>query len=286
MAGVGFQPHRHLLQHVLEGFHGNLPLVLVQDADEAGHVRALEVMGQVHVHVERGDRVLLAGGAVLDPHRVRDVLDAYPVDRNAPRVGAALHIFDADSLVGLKASRIHRVSHQMPPTERARVAAWRAHQRSIVALSDGASSPARLRQSSREPCSTKRSGIPMCSIDTWISCAASSSPMALPAPPATTFSSSVITALCREAICTTRSSSSGLMNRRFTSVASRRSAIFCAGATMEPTAISARPERPWRLISARPRGIAFICCTTGVPGPVPRGYRTAAGPCSVEAVYS
>ncbi len=61
----------------------------VQDLDEARHVRALEVVRQVHVHVEGRDGVLLAGRAVLDPDRMADVLDADAVDRNAARVGAA-----------------------------------------------------------------------------------------------------------------------------------------------------------------------------------------------------
>jgi len=37
--------------------------MLVQHLDEARHVRALEVVRQRHVHVEVGDRVLLAGTA-------------------------------------------------------------------------------------------------------------------------------------------------------------------------------------------------------------------------------
>ncbi len=59
----------------------------MQDLDEPRHVRALEVVRQAHVHVERGDGVLLAGGAILDPHRMADVLDADAVDGNA-RVSA------------------------------------------------------------------------------------------------------------------------------------------------------------------------------------------------------
>ena len=81
-------------QHGAERFDRDLALVPLQDLDEARHVRALEVVRQVHVHVEVGDGVLLAGRAVLDPHRVADVLDADPVDGELARVGAALHVFD------------------------------------------------------------------------------------------------------------------------------------------------------------------------------------------------
>ena len=83
--GVGIQVLGHLLQHRAEGIDRNLALVPVQDLDEARHVRALEIVGQVHVHVEIGDGVLLAAGAVLDLDRMADVLDADPVDRNSAR---------------------------------------------------------------------------------------------------------------------------------------------------------------------------------------------------------
>ena len=96
VSGVGVQPLGHLHQHVAERIDGDLPL-MVQDLDEARHVRALEVVRQVHVHVEGGDRTLLARGAVLDPHRVADVLDADPVDGDLARVGASLHVLHRGS---------------------------------------------------------------------------------------------------------------------------------------------------------------------------------------------
>jgi hypothetical protein len=55
-------------------------------------VRALEVVRQVHVHVEVGDGVLLAVAAVAHPHRVQDVLDPDLVDRDLARVLAALDV--------------------------------------------------------------------------------------------------------------------------------------------------------------------------------------------------
>jgi hypothetical protein len=65
-----------------------------QDLDEAGHMRALEVMGQAHVHIKVSHRWLNATGAVLDHYGVADPFDADLVDGNAPEVGAALNVLD------------------------------------------------------------------------------------------------------------------------------------------------------------------------------------------------
>jgi hypothetical protein len=54
----------------------------VQDLDEARHVSALEIMRQIHIHLETGDRVLLAPRSVLDPHGVENVLDPHLIDGN------------------------------------------------------------------------------------------------------------------------------------------------------------------------------------------------------------
>ena len=95
VAGIGVQALRHFLEQRAERVHRDLALV-VQDLDEARHVRAFEIVRQVHVHVEIGDGVLLATGTVLDAHRVIDILHADPVDRDAARVGTVLHVLDAD----------------------------------------------------------------------------------------------------------------------------------------------------------------------------------------------
>jgi hypothetical protein len=84
----------HLRQHRAERVDRDFALVQVQDLDEARHVRALEIVGQRHVHVEVGDGVLVAAGAVTHAHRVVHVLDADLVDRDLARVGAALDVFD------------------------------------------------------------------------------------------------------------------------------------------------------------------------------------------------
>jgi len=61
--------------------------VAVQDLHEAGHVSALEIVRQVHVHVEVRDRVLLAAGTVLHLDGVENVLDSDLVDRDPPGIG-------------------------------------------------------------------------------------------------------------------------------------------------------------------------------------------------------
>ena len=94
--GVGVEARGHLHQHVAERVDRDLALV-VQDLDEARHVRALEIVGQVDVHVEGRDRVLVADGAVLDPHRVAQLLDPDAVDGDPARVGAALHVLDGSA---------------------------------------------------------------------------------------------------------------------------------------------------------------------------------------------
>ncbi len=93
MAAIRLQALGHLGQHRIEGLDRDLTLVVIQDLNETRHVRALEVMGQVYIHIEVGDGVLFTLAAVFDADRVTDVLDAYFVDRDATGVGAALDIF-------------------------------------------------------------------------------------------------------------------------------------------------------------------------------------------------
>jgi hypothetical protein len=93
---IGLEPLGHLHEHGAEGIDRDLALVLMQDFHEARHVRAFEVVGQVHVHVESRNGVLLAGGAVLDAHRMGDVLDADAVDGDTAGIHPALDVLDGD----------------------------------------------------------------------------------------------------------------------------------------------------------------------------------------------
>src|SRR5258705_115753 len=264
-----------------------------------GHVRALEVVRQAHVHVEAGDSVLLARGSILDPHRVADVLDAHAVDGQFARVEARLHVLDLGDGGARELGGGERRSHDAkayrkrseirscivsgaavprntsywvrPLAERRRCCGCAAHQRSTLALRPAASSPAAARHPSREPCSMKRSGIPSCSSGTCRPSAARSSPTAEPAPPCVAFSSRVTSARCRAASVTISSASSGLTKRMLTSVASRASAIGWAGVTSAPNASSASPLVPSRRSCALPTGSALSSAVPGAPGPAPRG---------------
>jgi hypothetical protein len=68
-------------------------------------VRAFEIVRQVHIHVERGNGVLLAIGAIAQLDGMSNVFDADFVDRDAPMVSARLNIFDRGGRCG---------GHQIP----------------------------------------------------------------------------------------------------------------------------------------------------------------------------
>ena len=57
-------------------------------------MRPLEIMRQVHIHVEPGDGVLLTAAAVTNLDRMVDLLDPDLVDRYAAQVGPALDVRD------------------------------------------------------------------------------------------------------------------------------------------------------------------------------------------------
>ena len=158
VAGRGVEAPRHFREHLPERFHRDLALVLVQHLDEARHVRALEVVGQGDVHVEVGDGVLLAGAAILDAHRVVDVLDPHLVDRDLPGVFPALDVFHRCR--GLHWA-IHGQAAPGRPPAAASTAGCAGQSRAIERAMPAASRLAMARQSSREPCSMKRSGMPM-----------------------------------------------------------------------------------------------------------------------------
>ena len=107
---------------------------------------------------------------------------------------------------------------------------------------------------------------------------------ALPAPPATTFSSTVTSASCSRASCATSSASSGLTKRMLATVASSSSAAASAGCSMLPNArIATRFGRRWRLAAhfaladRQRRHLAPRCATPG-----PAAARIAHGRRRVE----
>ena len=128
------------------------------------------------------------------------------------------------------------------------------------------------RQSSREPCSMKRSGMPSVSVGSVVRATGEQfdappsrrhrRPRSLRSSPAP---------VCVPARRSTSSSSSGLTKRMFTTVASRRSPMISADFTSAPNARISRPLRPVRRICALPTGSAVISATGATPGPWPRG---------------
>ncbi len=61
--------------------------MVVQYLDEPRHVGALEIMGQMNIHIERGDGVLHPDALVLDLNRMTYALDADPVDCKVACIG-------------------------------------------------------------------------------------------------------------------------------------------------------------------------------------------------------
>ena len=306
VAGVGLQPRRHLVEHRRGTTRPRSRARAVQDLDEARHVRALEVVGQVHVHVEVRDRVLLAARAVLDPHRVADVLDADAVDRDPAGVGAALHVLDqrgdarwsqvagchewnAESRGLARSARTHAASRTISVLSSRRPGSWRQRPRRIARVcrptsarcsrpGRRASRPAAARQSSREPCSMKRSGMPSCSTGICSRCACQQlAATAEPAPPATAFSSSVTMARWRAAIASDQILVQRLdeahVDQRWRRAARRSPA---RGSTMRAEREQRQPAAALARAPRRARWAArVICCSTGTPGP--RAARIAHG---------
>jgi len=77
-----------------------LAMILIEYLDEATHVGALEVMGQVNIHVDARNRLLLLFVLVHDDDRVADILNADLVDGDVAIVVALLHVRHAAGVAG------------------------------------------------------------------------------------------------------------------------------------------------------------------------------------------
>ena len=66
--------------------------MLVEDLDETGHVRALEVMGQFNKHIEVGNGVLFPATPVFDNNRMTDIFHPDFVNGQVPVVRTPLDI--------------------------------------------------------------------------------------------------------------------------------------------------------------------------------------------------
>ena len=56
------------------------------------HVSAFEIVGQLNIHAEICDRMLLKTTAILNANRMAQVFDANFVDRDVAGVGTALNV--------------------------------------------------------------------------------------------------------------------------------------------------------------------------------------------------
>ena len=98
MGRFGIQAVLQFIQNPAEVFQGNLAAVFAQDFDEPAHVGPLVIMGQVHVHIDAGHRLLGAVFLVPDGDGIADVLDPHLVDIDIAVVFLALdvnHFLDA-----------------------------------------------------------------------------------------------------------------------------------------------------------------------------------------------
>ena len=89
----GLQEFLHFLEDDMKTFQVDGTVKTVQDLDKAAHMSALELMGQIDVHVEGSDRTLLLVGFVEDGDRIGDVFDPDLLDIDTPVIGLALDVF-------------------------------------------------------------------------------------------------------------------------------------------------------------------------------------------------
>jgi hypothetical protein len=70
-------------------------MILIEDLDEATHVGTLELLGEIHIHVDIGYRLLAAVGAIQDGDRIADVFDTHLVDVNVAVIPGVLDIAES-----------------------------------------------------------------------------------------------------------------------------------------------------------------------------------------------
>ncbi len=81
-----------LLQDAVEGPDVHLLPDFVEDLHEAAHVRPLEAVEEVHIHVDRGVDRLRPAGAVQDDDGVFEPLDPDLLDIDIPFVFQVLDV--------------------------------------------------------------------------------------------------------------------------------------------------------------------------------------------------
>ncbi len=97
---AGLQVVFHITQDRIHPVNTDLTVILVEDLDKAAHVGALEVMGQINIHVDPRHRLLLFIALVEDNNRVADILDANLVDGDVAIIAGFLHIGHPAACIG------------------------------------------------------------------------------------------------------------------------------------------------------------------------------------------
>lgn len=95
MRFLGVQPDEEFLRHRRNAGHGQFPAMRVEDLQEAAHVRSLEVMGEIHRHVDRCDRVLGSLVAVANAQGKTDILDADSINGQSSVITLVLGVFES-----------------------------------------------------------------------------------------------------------------------------------------------------------------------------------------------
>ena len=98
MGGLSVQSFFHFLEDQTKSLEIYLPMEPVQNLDKPAHVRALEMVRQVHIHIYRGNRLLTFLGFIQDRYRVGNRFDAYLLYIDPPVIYLALDILHVKSL--------------------------------------------------------------------------------------------------------------------------------------------------------------------------------------------
>jgi len=123
MRDLGVQPLFHVVADTDHLVGVQLLVVLVEHFEEAGHVRALLVVGEADKHVDAGDGVLAAAGRrAAQGDRVADVLDPDLVDGDVALVVRGLDI--RHHLRGVLLGGGHQWSSRFRAVLRALVPVW------------------------------------------------------------------------------------------------------------------------------------------------------------------
>ena len=93
MGAFRFQPLRQFTKNGVDIVHMQFRAKLIEHLHESAHVRALEVMRQVHREGCRGDGMLNFARLVPDLHRIAKGLHAHPIDGDPAIVGFILGVF-------------------------------------------------------------------------------------------------------------------------------------------------------------------------------------------------